>query len=117
MQTLEPCLGDIQCSKGIRIKQYHQHFEELLPLEKTGIEYLQDEFNLSPPEKARATLGQFGLPGASHFTKIGSLSGGQKAAGVALSQRDPLRRRPAAWHASRGLEQLNQHKDIPPQQK
>merc|ERR1712190_91343 len=30
-------------------------------------------------EKARAVLGQFGLPGASHFTKIGNLSGGQKA--------------------------------------
>merc|ERR1712050_279542 len=44
-----------------------------------GIEYLVSDFNLSPPEKARACLGQFGLPGASHFTKIGNLSGGQKA--------------------------------------
>merc|ERR1719382_2078035 len=34
MQQLEPCLGDVSVSKGIRIRQYHQHFEELLPLEK-----------------------------------------------------------------------------------
>ncbi|CAE7386155.1 ABCF4 [Symbiodinium sp. CCMP2456] len=79
MQHLEPCVGDVAVSKGIRIRQYHQHFEELLPLDKTGIEYLTDEFNLGPPEKARAVLGQFGLPGSSHFTKIGNLSGGQKA--------------------------------------
>merc|ERR1712060_1028865 len=79
MQKLEPCKGDIQVSKGIRVRQYHQHFEELLPLDKTGVEYLSDEYNLSPPEKARAVLGQFGLPGTSHFTKIGNLSGGQKA--------------------------------------
>merc|ERR1712187_446296 len=46
MQKLEPCRGEVRCSKGIRVRQYHQHFEELLPLEKTGIEYLRDEFDL-----------------------------------------------------------------------
>merc|ERR1711957_130222 len=79
MQKLEPCTGEVRCSKGIRIGHYHQHFEELLPLNETGVEYLGREFNLSPPEKARSTLGQFGLPGTSHHTKIGNLSGGQKA--------------------------------------
>jgi len=79
MQHLEPCQGEVSVSKGIRVRQYHQHFEELLPLDKTGVEYLTDAFNLGPPEKARAILGQFGLPGGSHFTKIGNLSGGQKA--------------------------------------
>merc|ERR1712151_722203 len=78
MQKLEPCKGEVRCSKGIRVRQYHQHFEELLPLDKTGIEYLRDEFDLQG-EKPRQYLGQFGLPGASHFTKIGNLSGGQKA--------------------------------------
>merc|ERR1712217_754458 len=38
-----------------------------------------DAYNLSPVERPRQYLGQFGLPGASHFTKIGNLSGGQKA--------------------------------------
>merc|ERR1719199_2432094 len=79
MQTLEPCKGDVAMSKGIRVKQYHQHFEALLPYERDPVDYLVNLFNLSPPEKARAVLGQFGLPGASHFTKIGNLSGGQKA--------------------------------------
>merc|ERR1712187_578618 len=58
--------------------------------EKTGIEYLSGDFNLTP-DKARASLGQFGLPGASHMTKIGNLSGGQKArvAFAALMLTDP----------------------------
>merc|ERR1712060_623626 len=49
------------------------------PLDKTGVEYLTNAYDLGAPEKARSVLGQFGLPGASHFTKIGNLSGGQKA--------------------------------------
>lgn len=47
--------------------------------DKTGVEYLFDEFNFLPPEKARAVLGQSGLPGTSDFIKIGNLSGGQEA--------------------------------------
>merc|ERR1712070_1025247 len=79
MEVLEPCQGEVNTAKGIRVRQYHQHFEELLPLERDPVDYLSNEFNLTPPEKARAVLGQFGLPGASHLTKIGYLSGGQKA--------------------------------------
>ncbi|CAK0885295.1 unnamed protein product [Prorocentrum cordatum] len=78
MEKLEPCEGEVRTDKGIRVSQYHQHFQELLPLDKTGVEYLRDDFNLDE-FKARATLGQFGLPGTTHFTKIGNLSGGQKA--------------------------------------
>merc|ERR1712178_394127 len=90
MEQLEPSKGEVRTTKGIRVKQYHQHFEELLPFEKTGIEYLAGDFNLTP-EKARQSLGQFGLPGASHMTKIGNLSGGQKArvAFAALSLTEP----------------------------
>mmetsp|Transcript_14332 Transcript_14332/g.39034 ORF Transcript_14332/g.39034 Transcript_14332/m.39034 type:complete len:1959 (-) Transcript_14332:208-6084(-) len=79
MEQLEPCKGEVSATKGIRVKQYHQHFEELLDLKKDPVEYLSSVFDLSPPEKARAILGQFGLPGSSHYTKIGNLSGGQKA--------------------------------------
>merc|ERR1712048_511783 len=90
MEQLEPCKGEVRTTKGIRVRQYHQHFEELLPFEKTGIEYLSGDFNLTQ-ERARASLGQFGLPGASHMTKIGNLSGGQKArvAFAALMLTDP----------------------------
>merc|ERR1712176_1538395 len=28
MEQLEPCKGSVRTSKGIRVKQYHQHFEE-----------------------------------------------------------------------------------------
>merc|ERR1712048_872642 len=90
MEQLEPCKGEVRTTKGIRVKQYHQHFEELLPFEKTGIEYLAGDFNLTP-ERARQSLGQFGLKGESHMTKIGNLSGGQKArvAFAALMLTDP----------------------------
>merc|ERR1712139_550752 len=91
MEHLEPCKGEVTIAKGLRVKQYHQHFEELLPLDKDPTEYLINAFDLSPPERARASLGQFGLPGASHYTKIGNLSGGQKArvAFAALSLSKP----------------------------
>jgi len=79
MEKLECCKGDVTISKGLRVRQYHQHFEELLPLEKTPVDYLLYEYNLPVPEEARSVLGQFGLPGSAHFTQIGNLSGGQKA--------------------------------------
>jgi ATP-binding cassette, subfamily F, member 1 len=46
---------------------------------------------VTTPERARASLGQFGLPSGSHLTKIGNLSGGQKArvAFAALSLSNP----------------------------
>merc|ERR1712137_155917 len=78
MEKLEPCLGTVKTTKGINICHYHQHFEELLPLDKDPVEYLTGKFNLTPFD-ARGKLGQFNLPGASHYTKIGNLSGGQKA--------------------------------------
>merc|ERR1712151_1380578 len=78
MQKLEPCKGEVRCSKGIRVRQYHQHFDDLLPLELTGIEYLKRDFDLQG-DRPRMYLGQFGLPGVAHSRKIGNLSGGQKA--------------------------------------
>jgi len=91
MGELEPCEGDVQHATGLRVKNYHQHFADLLPYDKDPVTHLQDTYNLSPAEKARSVLGQFGLPSSSHYTKIEALSGGQKArvAFSALTLEDP----------------------------
>jgi len=94
IKSIVPVEGQVEISKGIRVRQYHQHFEELLPLQKNAVEYLMGEFyddGISTPERARANLGQFGLPGSAHLNKIGNLSGGQKArvAFTALSLMKP----------------------------
>ena len=58
--------------------RYDQHFEELLPFEKTPVDFLRSTYDLADQE-ARKYLGMFGLDGARHLIRIGELSGGQKA--------------------------------------
>ncbi len=93
LKKLQPCEGEVRHANALRVGHYHQHFDELLPLDKNGVEYLMSDFQkagISSQEKARASLGQFGLPSFAHLTKIGNLSGGQKArvafAALSLSQ-------------------------------
>eukprot|EP00451_Oxyrrhis_marina_P053821 CAMPEP_0204506546 /NCGR_PEP_ID=MMETSP0471-20130131/109302_1 /ASSEMBLY_ACC=CAM_ASM_000602 /TAXON_ID=2969 /ORGANISM="Oxyrrhis marina" /LENGTH=1976 /DNA_ID=CAMNT_0051511551 /DNA_START=126 /DNA_END=6057 /DNA_ORIENTATION=- len=76
---MDPLKGDIYSTPGLRIRNYSQHFEELIPLDKSPVAYLMEDFNLPSPEQACGILGQYGLAGASHLTLIGNLSGGQKA--------------------------------------
>jgi ATP-binding cassette subfamily F protein 1 len=60
------------------VGKFDQHFEELLPMDKTPVAFLRSEFDLTEHE-ARKTLGQFGLDGPRHLIAIRDLSGGQKA--------------------------------------
>ena len=70
--------------------RYDQHFDELLPLEKTAVAFLREAFDLDE-QNARKSLGMFGLDGPRHLVKIADLSGGQKARVVlaALSLQAP----------------------------
>jgi len=64
---------------NLKIGYYSQHFEEHLPLDLTGIEYLKtldSNINLT---QAHRTLSLFGLEPKDHKTPIKQLSGGQKA--------------------------------------
>lgn len=77
MQALHvlPCLARNNCVLPNGIKQvgkYHQHFEELLPMDLTGMAFLTSAYHISDQE-ARKTLGMFGLDGARHLVRIGEL--------------------------------------------
>ena len=77
-EQLEPTAGEILRHSKIRIGRYDQHFEEILPLQLTPIDFLVEQYNI-PVVDARKYLGMFGLDGARHKIRIDQLSGGQKA--------------------------------------
>lgn len=73
----------ISRQSGLRIGYYHQHFENILPKDKTPVEYLE---SLVPNDLdgdrigiTRRYLGKMKLEGKAHNSLIGELSGGQKA--------------------------------------
>lgn len=78
-RSLDPCEGAVHYMRGVRVAQYHQHFDELLPLHRTPVEYLAERFNLSREWENRKELVKFNLPAEVHHSLIRDLSGGQKA--------------------------------------
>lgn len=86
---LEPTDGGIERNHLVRVARYSQHFVDSVPLDKTGVDYLQKQ-GLGEEFKCRQVLGSFGLESARHLEKIGNLSGGQKArvafAGLSVTQ-------------------------------
>jgi len=84
MGELEPTDGTIIKQGGLRIGYYHQHFEHFLPKDKTPIEYLEesvpdDMITGNKMQTVRKYLGTIKLESSAHQSKIGELSGGQKA--------------------------------------
>lgn len=75
---LEPCSGEVDRHRALRLGVFNQHFEGILPFELTPTQYLESAFKI-PADKARGMLGKFGLPGKEHGRRIEQLSGGQKA--------------------------------------
>lgn len=67
----------------LRIGYYHQHFEDILPKDKTPVEYLEslvpDDLEGDKRLITRKYLGRMKLEGKAHNSLIGDLSGGQKA--------------------------------------
>jgi len=81
---LNPNRGDVRKNHRLHIGRFDQHSGEHLTAEETPAEYLMRLFNL-PYEKARKSLGTFGLSSHAHTIKMKDLSGGQKAR-VALAE-------------------------------
>ena len=84
MGELEPNSGDIIRKSGLRIGYYHQHFEDLLPKDKTPVEFLEqkvpkDFITGNKMQTVRKYLGSIKLESSAHNSLIGNLSGGQKA--------------------------------------
>lgn len=58
---------------------YNQHFVDKLPMNKTPVTFLRDEFQDQDYQSIRNRLGKYGLEGHAHEVAMRDLSGGQKA--------------------------------------
>ncbi|XP_064081257.1 ATP-binding cassette sub-family F member 1-like [Macrobrachium nipponense] len=84
VSELTPTEGEVRKNHRLKIGRYDQHSGEHLTAEESPSEYLMRLFNLQY-EKARKSLGTFGLASHAHTIKNKDLSGGQKAR-VALAE-------------------------------
>ena len=82
--NLKPNKGYISKNHSLRFAYYNQHFIDVLPMEKTPIEYLKTVKEM-PDQDIRRLLGTIGLEGNAHIKPIGKLSGGQKSRVVLVS--------------------------------
>jgi len=82
--NLNPVNGHILKNHSLRFAYYNQHFIDVLPMDKTPIEYLKSIKEL-PDQDIRKLLGSVGLEGIAHIKNIGQLSGGQKSRVVLVS--------------------------------
>jgi len=84
MGDIEPTKGEQRANRLLKIGRFDQHSGEHLTAEESAAEYLMRLFNL-PVEKARKSLGSFGLASHAHTVRMKDLSGGQKSR-VALAE-------------------------------
>ncbi|WP_134680710.1 ABC-F family ATP-binding cassette domain-containing protein [Paracoccus ravus] len=78
-ERLEPLEGKIARSNKLRIGYFAQHQVDELHLEETPLDHVRSLRPHESPAKQRARLAGFGLMEAQATTKVGALSGGQKA--------------------------------------
>lgn len=78
MGDLEPTEGEILRNRFLRIGRYNQHFVDVLPMDKSPVDFLTSTYTVSY-QAARNLLGRFGLGGHAHTIPLRDLSGGQKA--------------------------------------
>lgn len=77
--TLQPTSGEIERNRFLNIGKYSQHFLDVLPMDKSPVDFLTSQFGDLGYQPARALLGRFGLEGHAHTIPCRDLSGGQKA--------------------------------------
>jgi len=86
---LEPSEGDVKRHNHLRIGSYNQHSAEILPEDKTPIEFLMEKYadgvtttegtKKLEVDQWRAKLGKYGVTGELQTRKMGTMSDGQKA--------------------------------------
>ena len=79
VNNLESTQGDIYRNQALKIAYYNQHFINILPQDKTPVDYLLEINGKYKEQEIRQMLGIIGLEGYNHKKIIGELSGGQKA--------------------------------------
>ena len=79
MGNAKPLSGEIIKDSKLRIGYYNQHLSDILPNNKTPIEFLLAKNKNLRELDTRKLLGSVGLVGKIHTQKLGTLSGGQRA--------------------------------------
>src|SRR3982751_2891718 len=78
-QRLQPMEGEVRRSSKIRVGYFAQHQAEELDLDATALILMDRAAPNITPEKRRGHLGRFGFGPDKINTRVGSLSGGEKA--------------------------------------
>lgn len=80
MGKLEPTEGRVGRHTALKLAQYNQHTAELLPFEKTVVEFMRDKYAHLNHELDwwRQQLGRYGISGPVQTAKIETLSDGQR---------------------------------------
>jgi ATP-binding cassette subfamily F protein 2 len=77
---LEPLDGMVKRHNHLKIGQYHQHLTELLPLDKSPLQYMTEQYGQDMgEEKMRAAIGKFGITGKNQTMAMRKLSDGLKS--------------------------------------
>jgi len=86
---LEPTEGDVKRHNHLRIGHYNQHSAEILPDDKTPLEFLMEKYadgvtttegtKKLEVDQWRAKLGKYGVTGELQTRKMGTMSDGQKS--------------------------------------
>ncbi len=76
---LAPMAGQRIASSKLRIGFFAQHQGEVLNLDETPLDHIRRRFPQETPSKLRARLANAGLRAETVETKVGKISGGQKA--------------------------------------
>jgi ATP-binding cassette subfamily F protein 3 len=76
---LEPMAGRLVKSSKLKVGYFAQHQADEFDLTITALAQAKRSMPLAPEEKVRAHLGRFGFSQERSNTKVGSLSGGEKA--------------------------------------
>ena len=86
---LTPMDGAMQSSGKMRVGYFTQYQAEELDGDDTPLEHMTRQMKGATPGAVRAQLGRFGFSGAKATTKVGKLSGGERARlALALITRD-----------------------------
>jgi ATP-binding cassette subfamily F protein 3 len=86
---LTPMEGQMSASGKMRVGYFTQYQVEELDGDDTPLEHMTQQMKGATPGAVRAQLGRFGFSGAKATTKVGKLSGGERARlALALITRD-----------------------------
>eukprot|EP00930_Biecheleria_cincta_P026112 TRINITY_DN18463_c0_g1_i2.p1 TRINITY_DN18463_c0_g1~~TRINITY_DN18463_c0_g1_i2.p1 ORF type:complete len:727 (-),score=194.63 TRINITY_DN18463_c0_g1_i2:39-2219(-) len=85
---IDPCEGQVKRHSHLRIASYNQHSAEVLPLDKTPLEFMKEKYDAQAEQygeqkkseqEVRGKLGKYGIAGDLQKRKMSTFSDGQKA--------------------------------------